>query len=481
MEKKSLKLNFLMNALLTMSSFIFPLISFPYISRILLPLGTGKVAFATSFIAYFSMFAQLGIPIYGIRICAQVRDDKEKLTRTAQELLIINLITSLISYTVLIIMLITIPKLREEKTLLIVVSLTIILTTIGVEWLYKALEKYVYITMRSIIFKFIALVGMFLLIHKQSDYVVYGGITLFAASASNFLNFINAHKYISLKPIGNYNFKRHIKPILVFFAMSCAVTIYTNLDTVMLGFMKGDVDVGYYSASIKIKSVLVSLITSLGAVLLPRASYYVERNMMEEFKRVTQKALSFVIAVSVPMMVYFILFAKEGIHFLSGDAYNPSILPMQILMPVLLFIGISNIMGIQILVPLGKEKVVLYSVIVGACVNILINTILIPRLASVGAAIGTVIAELVVLLVQYVSQKKRMKETFKNIQYIKIVIAVMVGVLVSFWVKNLNLGNFVTLLISSFLFFVSYFLTLLLLKEDTVIGIWKSLSSKLVK
>lgn len=481
MEKRSLKLNFLMNALLTMSSFIFPLISFPYISRILLPLGTGKVAFATSFIAYFSMFAQLGIPIYGIRICAQVRDDKEKLTRTAQELLIINLITSLISYTALIIMLFITPKLREEKTLLIVISLTIILTTIGVEWLYKALEKYVYITIRSIIFKFIALIGMFLLIHKQSDYVVYGGITLFAASASNFLNFINANKYISLKPIGNYNFKRHVKPILVFFTMSCAVTIYTNLDTVMLGFMKGDVDVGYYSASIKIKSVLVSLITSLGAVLLPRASYYVEQNMMDEFKRVTQKALSFVIAISVPMMVYFILFAKEGIHFLSGDAYNASILPMQILMPVLLFIGISNIMGIQILVPLGKEKVVLYSVIVGACVNILINTILIPRLASVGAAIGTVIAELVVLLVQYVSQKERLKEIFRSIQYTKIVIAVLVGVFVSFWVKNLNFGNFVTLLFSSILFFVSYFLTLLLLKEVTIIAILKSLSPKFVK
>ena len=191
MKQKSLKLNVIMNMILTMSSFIFPLITFPYVSRILLPEGTGKVSFATSLISYFSMFAQLGIPMYGIRACAKVRDNRQELTRTAQELLIINLIMSVISYVVLFIAIAFVPRLQSEKTLYVIVSFTIILTSIGMEWLYKALEQYTYITIRSVIFKFIALIAMFLLIHKKSDYVIYGGISILAASASNIFNFIN--------------------------------------------------------------------------------------------------------------------------------------------------------------------------------------------------------------------------------------------------------------------------------------------------
>lgn len=200
---------------------------------------------ATSVITYFSMFAQLGIPTYGIRACAKVRDNREELSKVAQELLIINIIMSAISYIILFALLSFVPKFRCEKKLYVILSFTIILTAIGMEWLYKALEQYTYITVRSVIFKFIALIAMFLLIHEQEDYVVYGAITIFAASASNVLNLINAHKYIELKPIRNYNFKRHLKPVLIFFAMSCATTIYTNLDTVMLGFMTTDAGNGY--------------------------------------------------------------------------------------------------------------------------------------------------------------------------------------------------------------------------------------------
>ena len=160
-KNKSIKLNFIMNVILTMSSFIFPLITFPYVSRILLPEGTGKVSFATSLISYFSMFAQLGIPTYGIRACAKVRDDKEELTRTTQELVIINFVMSVISYTALAVALMLVPRLREERALYIIVSLTIAFNVIGMEWMYKALEQYTYITIRSIIFKFVALIVMF--------------------------------------------------------------------------------------------------------------------------------------------------------------------------------------------------------------------------------------------------------------------------------------------------------------------------------
>ena len=480
-NQKSLKINFIMNAILTMSSFIFPLITFPYVSRILLPEGTGKVTFATSVITYFAMIAQLGIPTYGIRSCAKVRDNKEELSKTVHEIFLINLIMTIVAYVLVGISIITVPRFYQDKTLFLIISLTIIFNTIGMEWLYKALEQYTYITIRSIIFKFVALIAMFVLVHQKQDYVVYGGITILAASASNVFNFINVHKFITLKPFKNYDLKRHWKAIAVFFAMSCATTVYTNLDSVMLGFMKTDTDVGYYNAAVKIKTILVSIVTSLGVVLLPRASYYIEHDLKDEFYRITNKAIEFATLVAFPMTLYFILFAKEGIFFLSGDAYEGSILPMQIIMPTLILIGYTNIMGIQMLVPLGREKVVLYSEIAGAIVDLILNAILIPKLGASGAAIGTLAAETAVWIVQFYSLKNEVMQAYKRIPYFPICIALVMGSVAALFIKTLSLGNFITLLISGCIFFGVYGILLILMKEPLVLEITEQLIAKIVK
>ncbi|MDO4941751.1 MAG: flippase [Lachnospiraceae bacterium] len=471
MKSKSLKLNFIMNAILTMSSFVFPFITFPYVSRILLPVGTGKVAFATSLITYFNMFAQLGIPTYGVRACAKVRDNRLELTKTAHELLFINLFMGLLSYICLAAALLFVPRLQEDRFLYMILSLTIVLSAIGMEWIYKALEQYTYITVRSIIFKLIALAAMFLFVHEKDDYVIYGGITILAASASNIFNWIHVHKYIDMRWIGNYHFKKHLKAVMVFFAMACATTIYTNLDSVMLGFLKTDMDVGYYNAAVKIKNILVSIVTALGAVLLPRSSYYVEHGEMDRFWQISAKALNFVILVAIPMTIYFILYARYGIYFLSGSAYGGSILPMQMIMPTLLFIGITNILGIQILVPLGKEKIVLYSEIAGAITDLVINALLIPRFASVGAAIGTLVAEFVVLLVQYTALRNMIAKYFRKIHYIKILSASAMGVIGSVWITKFAFGNFITLMVSAILFFGIYGIFLLITKEELIVEI----------
>lgn len=460
-----------MNVVLSMSAFIFPLITFPYVSRVLMPTGTGLVSFANSIIAYFALFAQLGIPTYGIRACAKVRDDKEKLSKVVQELLIINSIISVLVYIVFFASLMIVPKMRNNKTLFIVMSATILFNVIGIEWMYKALEQYTYIAIRSIIFKFIALILMFLLVRSKNDYVWYGVITIFAASASNILNFFNAHKYISLKPIGNYNFKQHLKAITIFFAMSCATTIYTNLDSAMIGFIKGVTENGYYSAAVKIKIVLVSVVTSLGTVLLPRASYYIENGLNDEFKRISNKAINFVFVIAVPMMIYFIIFAPESIFFLAGDAYSKSILPMQIIMPTLLFIGLTNIMGLQMLVPMGKEKYVMSSEIVGAVVDLILNASLIPIFGASGAAIGTVVAEFAVWIVQFLCLRDYIKQIYSNINYGYICCAVFVSMIPAFFIKRLGWNCFLTLAVSAILFFGIYVIILTILKENLVLGI----------
>ena len=472
--QRSIKLNFIMNACLTLSSFIFPNITFPYVSRVLGPDGTGRVSFGTSVISYFTMFAQLGIPTYGIRACARVRDDKAALTKTAQELLIINLVMSIISYAVLGAGLIFLPKLREERTLLILLSSSILLNAIGMEWLYKALEQYTYITIRSIIFKFIGLGLMFLMVKNESDYVRYGFITIFAAAASYVLNFLHVHRYISLRPVGGYDFSRHLRAVLIFFAMACATTIYTHLDVVMLGFMKMKTDVGFYNAAVRIKVILVGIVTSLGTVLLPRASYYIEQGDIDQFKRISAKALRFVWLAATPMFIYFILYAPDGIYFLSGDQYAASIMPMRIIMPTLLLIGLTNILGIQILVPTGRERVVLRSEIAGAITDLVLNAILIPPLGASGAAIGTLAAEAVVLIVQYLALRDEVRQSFLSTPYVLMTAGIALGSAASLLVlRVLPLGSltgtmpgyFIRLAVSAILYFGLYGAALLLGRE----------------
>lgn len=477
----SLKKNFIMNSMLTMSQFIFPLITFPYISRILMPSGMGKISFATSVVSYFILFSQLGIPTYGIRVCAKKRDSKDELTRIVHELLAINLITCSIAYIFFFVAICSVPRLHKDFQLFLIIGLTILFNSIGMEWLYRALEKYSYITIRSLLFKVVAIIAMFLMVHNQDDYLIYGGISILASSASNIFNFLHARKYISFKWIGEYNLFRHLKPVMIFFAMSCATTIYTNLDTVMLGFMCSNSDVGYYNAAVKIKTILVSVVTSLGVVLLPRASYYIEHKKMDEFYRITAKAINFVFVAATPLLVYFTIFSKEGIFFLSGDAYEASVLPMQILMPTLLLIGLTNIMGIQIMIPLGKEKTVLYSEIVGLIVNVLLNVLLIPKLASVGAALATVAAEAAVWIVQFISLKKDTVQSYKQVKYVKIIVAILISSLLSALIKFAPHGTFGTLCLSSVIFFLAYICILLLLREPLTYEIWNQFVKKHLK
>lgn len=394
-------------------------------------------------------------------------------------MLAINTITTVISLMILGICLIFVPKLKHDKILFLILSSTIIFNMLGVEWLYKALEQYTYITIRSLIFKTVALLLTFVLIHGEKDYIKYGILSIFSLSASNILNFIHILRNFKLVPLKHLQLKRHVIPVFVFFSMSCAVTIYTNLDIVMLGFLKGDIEVGYYNAAIKIKMVLVSLVTSLGTILLPRSSYYVRKGMTENLYILFNKAIEFIFICALPLMLYFTLFAEESIILLSGQSYIKSIMPMQILMPTVLLIGLSNITGLQMLVALGKEKNVLLSEILGAIADFLINILFIPKLSSAGAAFSTVIAELIVFLVQYSSIRSDFKNALKRIPLKNISKVLFICVMVSLLVKTIQINEFVKLMISAFIFGGLYISGMFVIKEPLVIEVYKQFINRI--
>lgn len=471
MKSKSISLNFIMNFLLTASSILFPLITFPYVSRVLGPTGTGAVAMGTSLVSYFTMVAMLGVPTYGIRACAKVRDDRKQLSRTVQELLIINLVMALIAYVAFFVLLCTVPSFREESSLYTICSVAIILNVIGVNWVYQALEEYSYITFVSIVFKALGLALMFLLVRNSGDVLWYGLVTVVSSFGSAIFNFFRLRKLIDLHPYRPWNFRQHLYPIFTFFFMSVATTVYTNLDTVMLGVMKNNEVVGYYNAAIKIKTILVTLVTSLGTVLLPRLSYYYEQGRETEFLSLVSKAFSFVLLFSVPCCIYFSVCAQPVVEFLSGPGYLPAVTPMIILMPTILFIGLSNITGIQVLVPTGREVLVLRSVILGAIVDFLLNLVLIPQFGASGAAIGTLCAEFSVTALQFWYLRGMLKSIVTSIEFKELFISVAVCSLVLWLLTGVHLQSlFWQLAVTAVSFFGSCGLALLACRESIVMN-----------
>ena len=237
----------------------------------------------------------------------------------------------------------------------------------------------------------------------------------------------------------------------------------------MLGIMKDDAEVGYYGSAVKIKTILLTIVTSIGTVLLPRVSYDYQNGEMEEFWRLIKKSVNFILVISLPMTLFFVLFSKPSILLLSGQDYLPAVIPMGIITPTIIIVGLSNITGIQLLLPFGKEKIVLYSEITGAVVDFTINLILIPKMGVVGAAIGTLVAEIVVLLFQCVYLRKDLKHIFVNSSYLKILIGLLISTISIIWVFNLNLSSILTLLIGASIFFAVYFIIMLLEKEAIVV------------
>lgn len=471
---KSLKSNFIFNIFRIITNLLFPIITFPYISRILNPVGIGKVTFTNSISAYFLMFASLGIPLYGIREVAKVRDSKEKLQKITSEILFLNFITTVVVVDLYFIFL-YLGYLGKERTLLEIMSINIFLTFIGVEWFYQGMEEYRYITIRSIVFRIVALILIFTKVKTKDDYIAYAMITILSAVGANILNFFNLKKFIKLS-FKNLDMKRHLKPILTIFSMNIAISVYTNLDNVMLGYRSTENAVGLYSSGIKLVKLVLGIVTSLGAVMLPRISNYIHNGLEKKLETLLDKAFKFIMLLSLPCFLGLYLTSKEIILIFSGMGFLDSINTMKYLTPIIIFIALSNFIGIQILYPRGEEKKVLISVIIGAIINFSLNWILIPKYAQNGAAISTTIAEGIVLLVQIILGYKYLKFIKFNFEFFKPIVAVIFMGLLIMVINKYNQSNiYLSLLFKMIIGASSYFIVLLFLKDKLIYEVFNKI------
>lgn len=459
-------------------SLIFPLITFPYASRILLPEGLGKVNFALSVISYFAIISSLGIENYGIREAAKLRDDKIKLSQFSKEIFLINMISTVAAYILLFVAIVFVPKFQEYKTLLYVTSATILFTTLGMNWLYSAVEDYLYITVRSIVFQILSLVLLFILVKTKDDYVKYATISVISNVGSNILNFIHSRKYITFKTGLAFQIKKHIKPIFVLFAMAIAVKVYTVLDATMLGFMKGDFEVGIYTAATKINKIILSLVTAAMAVMLPRLSYYAKNKDKKKFNAFVYKGFDFLLLISIPCAIGLSILSEPIINLFCGNNYSDTVLPMRIMNPIVVIIGLSGFIGIQIFMPLNKEIWTLYSVLLGAIVNFSLNFILIPKYDVAGAAVATLVAETSVTVVQLILARNIIP--LKNIFYLffkyfaNSIVMCIVVLLCVFFIKN----QWLQLFMGVFAGIIVYSILLLIERNTIFLEILKSIKSK---
>lgn len=470
MKQKSIKKNMFMNIILTLSNFLFPLITFSYVSRVLTPVGTGKVAFVSSVIQYFSYLAILGIPAYGLREAAKVRDDKDKLSKLVHELFIINIVSTILSLLLLFGSVLIIPKFNDYKLLFLIMSSGIFLNTIGFEWLYNALEEYSYITIRSLIFKILYIPLVFLLIHNESDYLIYGFLSIFVTSASFICNFINLRKFINLKKYNNYEFKKHLKPIFILFSASIIISIYANFDVIMIGFIKDEYAVGLYNAALKIKSIVLSLSTAVTSAFVPRIANYINSKNNDGIKKMIMNSFRISMLLALPVIVYTFIYASRVLLLISGNDYLPATSTLQVLMICTVALVLTNLFGNQLLIPLGKEKRFTQSVFVGLFINLILNFLLIPSYGSFGAAIGTLVTEVWNIIWMSTGVKEYIGIIIKETNWYKYIIALVPSVIVSYVLFMLtnNLRNIYVILITGIVFVFIYYSLLLLMKENVL-------------
>lgn len=398
----SIKSNIVLNYINTLTGIVFPLITFPYAARVLLPEGIGLVNFQNSIVGYITLLSSLGIPLYAVREVARVRDDIEKRNRTTVEITLLSLLLAAAGYIIVFAVGQLVPQVNAHLSLFYILSLAIIFTALGVNWFYTAVEDFKFITIRGLIIKCLFVAALFLFVKTKDDLLVYGIVTVGATVGNNIINFFHLRKFVNIFKIDwrQLDIFRHFRPTLHVFILNLSVSLYTSLNPVMLGFLADNTQVGYFTAGSKMSYIILSVVTSMATVLLPRASNLIQVKHTDEFNQLITKVYHYYMALAIPFTAALIALSIPLTLVLCGHDFYDSWKVVAITAPIVIFISITNIIGIQVLYPYGKENYVTYSTIGGAVANLILDIPLILLWGATGAAVSTLVAEFTVLIMQ---------------------------------------------------------------------------------
>lgn len=457
---------------------LFPLVSTAYVSHILLAEGVGKVSYAQNIAQYFVILAPLGIVNYGTREIAKVRAKPECTNQLFSELFIINarstLFCSLCYYALVLLM----PAFAGERMLYCVTGLPILLNVFQVEWFYQGHEEYVYIALRSMGMKVLSFLLIICFVRDSQDYPIYALIYSIGIAGNYIFNIVNLHRRKVQLIFADLQLSRHMKAIIILVCSNLAIELYTLLDTTMLGMLCSEREVGYYANSVRVVRMVVSLIGAMGSVLLPRLSYYHAHDMQDECNRLIRKVTMVILYFCIPCGIGIFVLAEKLVPFLFGVSFLPAVDTVRIGTGIIFVLAFSNLFGTQVLLTYGQEKKLLLCTLLGACSNVIANTVLIPCYQQNGAMAASVISETLVTLSTILFARKYIALHIPLAFCMKSVAAgvVMGGVV---WLSaGLGLPPGVSLAVSIFAGAASYFIASLLLKNEIVEEMWGMLRRK---
>lgn len=405
-KQNSVAKNVIYSVIYRVINMAFPLVTAVYVSHVLQASGVGKVGTAQNIVQYFVLLAPLGIANYGTREIARIRDNKLETEKLFSELFLINTVSSLFCIFAYYNMILGLDYFAPERKLYAVAGIPIVLNLINVEWFYHGYEDYGYIAIRSITVKLLSLFAIICFVRSQDDYLIYALIYTLGIAGNYVFNAVNLLRRgirFSWKEI---SITKHLSPIFFLLCSNIAIELYTLLDTTMLGYLCEDSVVGYYTNSIKLVKIVVSLIGAIGSVLLPRLSYYRNKNMLDACNNLINQIIQVMLFFAIPCGIGVAVLAAPLVKVLFGTSFLPAVSTVRIATILIYVLGFSNLFGTQVLLTFNQERKLLVCTCIGAASNILLNSVLIPLFYHNGAVIASVVSECLVTLFTILFSRK---------------------------------------------------------------------------
>lgn len=465
----SLTKNFIYNTLLNISRIIFPLITAPYVSRVLEPDGVGIYHFAATYAGYFALVALLGVPTYGVREVAKLRHNKYELSQLVSQLFSIVVIATIIVSLFYLLSVLLIDKLSNDLLLFVLSGFCIYLSPFQTTWFYQGIEEFDFITIRTLLIKTLSVISLFVFVKEKDDLLIYVIISVLGTIIADIWNYWKMRDKEINPTLTVKGLKPHISPIIILFASSVAVSIYTVLDTIMLGFISDYAQVGYYSIAMMMSKLFLTIVTSFSVVSIPRFTYYMNENDVDNANRLANRSFSFSGLLAFPLAIGIICLAPILVPWFFGSQYIGTVLPLQLLSTLNIAIGFSNILGLQILVGMGEDKVFLRCILYGTLSNFLLNCILIPLLGAVGASLASITAEfLVTFSMFYQVYKKTPIRLHAKRDLLKSALGACLILMVSFAFPKIDRG-FLYVVFFTLVSIAVYFVSQLLMRNNLMI------------
>lgn len=396
--KKSITKNYIYNLTYQILRVILPILTTPYISRVLGAENIGIYGYTLSISAYFILFGSLGINMYGQREIAYYQEDKKQCSKIFWEIIIFRFITMMISLSIFKICFI---QNNQYSMYYKILTLEILGNCLDISWFFQGKEEFKKTVSRNLLVKFISIISIFIFIRTKNDLIKYYWIYVLSILIGNISLWLYIPKNITKIKIKDLKIIRHIKPTLALFIPQIAIQIYTLLDKTMIGILVEDkAEVGYYEQAQKIISILLTVTTSLSTVMMPRIANIFAKGENEKVIEYTKKSLNLIYILAIPLIFGIILVSDRFVPIFFGEGYEKTATIMKIISPIILLIGISNVTGTQYLLPTKRQKEYTISVVCGAIVNFVLNSFFIYKFRAIGASISTVIAEATVTGIQ---------------------------------------------------------------------------------